>query len=66
MSESRAAVSGGVTTMLTYCRTGQGYTPFEGQELTGRVTATFLRGGLAWEDGRTVGPARGRYIRRPA
>jgi allantoinase len=44
----------------------QGYTPFEGQELTGRVTATFLRGSLAWEHGRTVGPARGRYIRRPA
>jgi allantoinase len=44
----------------------QGYTPFEGQELTGRVTATFLRGGLAWEDSRVVGPARGRYIRRPA
>jgi allantoinase len=44
----------------------QGYTPFEGQELTGRVTATFLRGGLAWEDGRVVGPARGRYIGRPA
>jgi allantoinase len=44
----------------------QGYTPFEGQELTGRVTATFLRGRLAWEDGAVVGPARGRYIRRPS
>jgi allantoinase len=43
----------------------QGYTPFEGQELTGRVTATFLRGQLAWEDGQVVGPARGRYIPRP-
>lgn len=43
----------------------QGYTPFEGQELTGRVTATFLRGALAWEDGRAMGPPRGRYIRRP-
>jgi allantoinase len=43
----------------------QGYTPFEGQELTGRVTATFLRGGLAWEDGHVVGPARGRYVPRP-
>jgi len=43
----------------------QGYTPFEGQELSGQVTATFLRGRLAWEDGRVVGPARGRYIRRP-
>jgi allantoinase len=44
----------------------QGYTPFEGQELTGRVTATFLRGRLAWEGGHVVGPARGRYIHRPA
>jgi allantoinase len=44
----------------------QGYTPFERQELTGRVTATFLRGRLAWEGGQVVGPARGRYIHRPA
>jgi allantoinase len=44
---------------------GQGYTPFEGQRLTGQVTATFLRGGLAWDDGRVLGPARGRYLRRP-
>jgi allantoinase len=43
----------------------QGYTPFEGQQLTGQVTATFLRGALAWENGRAVGPARGRYVRRP-
>src|SRR5260370_1069946 len=39
---------------------GQGYTPFEGRRLTGQVTATFLRGELAWENGRAVGPARGR------
>jgi allantoinase len=44
----------------------QGYTPFEGQEMTGRVTATFLRGALAWEDGAVVGPARGRYVARPS
>jgi len=43
----------------------QGYTPFEGQRLTGQVTATFLRGELAWEDGHVVGAARGRYLRRP-
>jgi allantoinase len=43
----------------------QGYTPFEGQELTGQVTATFLRGHLAWEAGRIVGEARGRYLARP-
>ena len=34
--------------------------------LTGQVTATFLRGRLAWDSGRIVGGARGRYIRRPA
>jgi allantoinase len=44
----------------------QGYTPFEGQELTGQVTATFLRGELAWENGKVVGPPRGRYIHRPS
>jgi allantoinase len=44
----------------------QGYTPFEGQQLTGRVTATFLRGALAFDDGKFVGPARGQYIKRPS
>jgi allantoinase len=43
---------------------GQGYTPFEGMELTGRVKRTFLRGQAIY-DGKVVGPARGRYIRRP-
>jgi allantoinase len=43
----------------------QGYTPFEGQELTGQVTATFLRGRLVWEGGRVVGAAGGRYLARP-
>jgi allantoinase len=43
----------------------QGYTPFEGQELTGQVTATFLRGQLAWEGGKVAGPARGRFLPRP-
>jgi allantoinase len=44
---------------------GQGYTPFEGQELTGRVTATFLRGALVYDGTRVVGPARGQYLKRP-
>jgi allantoinase len=43
----------------------QGYTPFEGQELTGQVTTTFLRGELAYDDGKVVGAPRGRYQRRP-
>jgi allantoinase len=43
----------------------QEYTPFEGQELTGRVKKTFLRGELIWDGQRIVGPPRGRYLRRP-
>jgi allantoinase len=44
---------------------GQGYTPFEGQELTGKVKATFLRGELIYENGQIKGPPRGRYLHRP-
>jgi allantoinase len=43
----------------------QGYSPFEGQEFTGRVKTTFLRGALVYDNGKIVGPARGRYLRRP-
>ncbi|MBI3370850.1 MAG: dihydroorotase family protein [Betaproteobacteria bacterium] len=44
---------------------GQGYTPFEGQELNGRVKSTLLRGRLIYHNGNTVGTASGRYLRRP-
>lgn len=43
----------------------QGYTPFDGLELTGKVIATFLRGSVVYDDGRFVGAPRGRFIRRP-
>jgi allantoinase len=43
----------------------QGYTPFEGVELTGRVKSTFLRGALIYDNGKVVGPPRGEYLRRP-
>ena len=43
----------------------QGYSPFEGVELTGRVKCTFLRGGLIYSDGKIVGPPRGEYLSRP-
>jgi allantoinase len=43
----------------------QGYSPFEGQELTGRVKSTFLRGALIYHNGNVVGPARGQYMPRP-
>ena len=35
----------------------QGYTPFEGVELTGRVKSTFLRGSLVYDNGKVVGPS---------
>ena len=43
----------------------QGYTPFEGIELSHKVKATFLRGELVCEDGKIVGAPRGRYLHRP-
>jgi allantoinase len=44
----------------------QGYTPFEGQELRGRVKSTFLRGSLIYDNGNAIGAPQGRYLRRPA
>ena len=43
----------------------QGYTPFEGIELSARVKATFLRGELVCENGNVLGRPRGRYLHRP-
>jgi allantoinase len=43
----------------------QGYTPFEGFELSARVKATFLRGELICENGKVLGTPRGRYLHRP-
>ncbi len=43
----------------------QGYTPFEGFELSCRVKATFLRGELVCENGSVLGAPRGRYLHRP-
>jgi allantoinase len=45
--------------------TTQGYTPFEGIELTARVTTTLLRGETIYENGKIVGPPRGQYLARP-
>jgi allantoinase len=42
----------------------QGYTPFEGQELTGRVKTTILRGNTVYDQGEVVGPATGLYVAR--
>jgi allantoinase len=43
----------------------QGYTPFEGLELSARVDATFLRGMKVYEDGQVIGKPRGQYLHRP-
>ncbi len=43
----------------------QGYTPFEGQELSGRVKTVFLRGEVIYDDGKLQGVRRGQYLRRP-
>jgi allantoinase len=42
----------------------QGYTPFEGMQLTGRVKHTFLRGMHIYKDGKVEGGARGLYLSR--
>jgi allantoinase len=55
-----------VTVRAAESPSAQGYTPFEGQELTGQVRATFLRGQLVHEAGASVGPPRGRYLARPS
>ena len=43
----------------------QGYTPFEGMELSARVKTTFLRGQKIYENGKVIGEASGKYLRRP-
>jgi allantoinase len=43
----------------------QGYTPFEGLELSASVRATYLRGAKIHESGQVLGKPRGRYLHRP-
>ena len=43
----------------------QGHTPFEGHEITGKVTDTFVRGNHVLADGIVSGPPIGRYQHRP-
>ena len=43
----------------------QGYTPFEGLELSAHVDATFLRGNLISENGQVLGKPGGQYLHRP-
>ena len=43
----------------------QGYTPFEGLELSARVDTTYLRGHKIYDQGQVIGKPRGRYLHRP-
>jgi len=43
----------------------QGYTPFEGMELTAAVKTTFLRGQRVYDGGKVIGKASGKYLSRP-
>jgi allantoinase len=43
----------------------QGYTPFEGIEMSAKVTRTILRGRTIYANGNVVGAAMGRYLHRP-
>ncbi len=43
----------------------QGYTPFEGMSLTGKVVSTWLRGQQIYGGGKVMGPPTGRYLQRP-
>jgi allantoinase len=43
----------------------QGYTPFEGMELTAKVKTTFLRGEKIFDEGKIIGKPTGKYLKRP-
>jgi allantoinase len=43
----------------------QEYTPFEGFELTAKVTDTFVRGNHVLDSGKIIGRPVGEYIHRP-
>ena len=53
------------TVQAAESESSQGYTPFEGLELGGRVQTTFLRGERIYDRGRILGERRGRYLERP-
>lgn len=43
----------------------QGYSVFEGMEMSASVTSTYLRGKLIYHNGQAVGRPSGRYLHRP-
>jgi allantoinase len=53
------------TAHATGSESTQEYTPFEGFEMSAKVTDTFVRGHQVLRDGNVVGHPVGRYVRRP-
>lgn len=43
----------------------QGYSVFEGMEMSASITSTFLRGRLIYDNGRPIGIPQGQYLHRP-
>lgn len=43
----------------------QGYTPFEGQELSASIAKTYLRGHCIFANGEVLGAPTGQYLKRP-
>ena len=43
----------------------QGYSVFEGMEMSASVTSTFLRGRLIYDNGKAIGKPQGQYLHRP-
>jgi len=43
----------------------QGFSVFEGVEMSASVASTFLRGRLIYDQGQPVGQPSGRYLHRP-
>ncbi len=46
-------------------KSSQGFSVFEGMEMSATIDSTYLRGQLIWNNGKSVGPARGQYLHRP-
>jgi allantoinase len=43
----------------------QGYSVFEGMEMSASITSTFLRGRLIYDNGQAIGQPGGQYLHRP-
>lgn len=53
------------TVRAEHSESTQGYTPFEGIEMTAAVRHAFLRGKQILQDGRVIGEPNGQFVRRP-